>query len=462
MLLDRFEKLAVSLGHIWREIRRQIAVRKKTALGLLGAVALVVTLIVGVESLIDRFDQGEVIFKTVDVFPNINDRTYDLMVLSGGEVIPLANPVPEGEEPKEASGPRNNIEFTLTNSTKNEVLIDDIEANLVEYERVPDKNIVTRGPFAVLRPIDLFLKLQPNRERYELLRGKYVSIASGMTEHVFRVWVSGSEPGVYRFKINIKMRLGGVDNQTTESDMLYSFAVPEENSPECNYLYRGKKDDPNFAEILRIADKPLDEFKQITASWGKYKLMDALHNMPVGLMDFMGNNIEINNSEAAGNMGIASFERKASEIVLSEDDYSSVWSSAKDSSGNSIYVSPVKQDLPEWFIKKYNSKSSAASARTIKIVGNVVGIEVIYNTVAIYLSADLARRAFLETIPPDRKRYGAENNIGDEFYQTSGLGLEDSMRIIVFRKGNIVVSLVGMPGSLFLERYAKILEGKIQ
>jgi hypothetical protein len=230
----------------------------------------------GVYWLYGRFRKNNIVFKTTLIRPNPEKENYDHCILPGGEIIPIANPVLMEEKPKNGAGAFYNITFTVTNNTNKELLIDKIEAYLVKYETFPEKYIVARGPQVVLRPIDLYLKLDPDKDIYDLLGDKCISIEAGKTEHQFLVWVCGIQPGIYRFKIRIVSRIAGNENKIIESDMLYSYSVPEK--PEkAVYLFGYRKkiaNDPIFREIFTLLKKPTAEFKTITSSWGKYKFIE--------------------------------------------------------------------------------------------------------------------------------------------------------------------------------------------
>ncbi|MFC1909262.1 hypothetical protein ACFLXD_05350 [Chloroflexota bacterium] len=461
MFIAIIKKIAVSIKAFLEKIRKIFATKKKAAIGVIAVLVLIITFLQGIDWLKEKVIDGEIVFKTMQVSPDVNKDNYDLVILPGAQVVPIVNPVLEGEQPEEASGPRYNIIFTLTNKAKQELLVDEVEAYLINFQRLPEKYIVTMGPHAVLRPIDLYLNLNSSQISYEMLKGRYLSIESGRTEHVFTVWVSGKEPGIYQFKLRMKGREGGNKERVIESDKIYTFAVPDyEDSPPCMFLYSDRtKEDPNFQELFQIVDKPKVEFEEITLSWGEYKLIDGLQNMPMSLLDFMGKNM---NKEYTGTyeQGGAPISKKASEIALSEYDLKSFFGRFKDNSGKPIPMTVKMEDLPYWFVNSYKDKvqNTSVSAKTIKLTGEAFGFDVVYNTVAVYPTIESARKAFNDTIPSDDKVDRIFNvDIGDDGY----LGFFNHGRVLVFRRSNVVVMVVGMIDLPFFEEYGGIIDRKI-
>jgi hypothetical protein len=462
------KRLMTKIIHIIMPIKTFIAklwekiVSKKTAIiGVIAFLVLLITLLQGIDWIKNKFTEGEIVFKTTNIFPDVNNDNYNFCILPGAQVVPIVNPTLEEEQPKEASGPRYNIIFTVTNKANQELLIDDIKASLVEFHRLPEKCIVTNGPHAVLRPIDLYLNLDPNQNSYEMLKERYISIEGGKTEHVFTVWVAGKEPGIYKFKISIIGREGGNNRKVIESDIIYEFAVPEySKSPQCFFTYGDRtKDDPNFQELFQIIDKPMNEFADITSGWGKFKILDELHKAPLNLLNFIRNNIGGN--DKSEQIDTNYFNNKASKIALNGDDLNIIWSSMKNSDGTPIMLSFIDDDLPYWLVRNNEQvgETKAISKKTTRLTCKQNLIKDIYNTVAVYPTIDLAHQAFLNTITNETDAKYYQSSTGDESYQM--VCSDNSVGTLVFREGNIVIAIIDVSGLVFLEKYAKYIETKI-
>lgn len=450
---------------VWNKIKSWFSVGKVIILGVLGFFVLITTVILNISGVWDRFFPHEdIVFRTTDIFPNPADHAYPLGILSGGEIVPIANPLPDESAPTEVWGPPDNILFTVTNNSRQELLVDKIEAILTEYQNIPEKCIYTCGAFDVLRPIDLLLVLSPEQNKYDLSRGKYLAIAGGKTEHVFQVWVAGLEPGIYEFKIQLRGRIGGTKELVIESDSTYSFLVPDWSKGALSvFLYDGDVNDPNFRELIGIIDKPLSEFKQIVSGWGEYKLLDNIHNAPPSLRDFIGLSIPSRESSTITEMPPSGVTADASELVLSIEDLALAWSRIE-------FVEPKKEldvseeNLPSWILKTQSSytPNGPISKHSVKYSMSAPSIEVIYNTVAVYPTVELARQAYLGLQPRDREVFRiADTEIGDEYYMTIGTSARDWMRTLVFQKKNVVVAIVCIRDSPLLESYARIIESKI-
>lgn len=452
------------VGKTWNKI----PIKWKAVIGIISVIVLLITFAQRIDWLKDtvlELIEEEVVFRTTYVLPDVNEDTHDLCVFPGKVVVPIANPEVEGEGIKEAAGPRYNIIFTVTNKSNEELLVDGIEAYLTGFQRLPEKYIVTIGPHAVLRPIDLYLNLNSSQSSYDMLEGRYLSIESGKTEHVFKVWVSGEEPGIYQFKIRILGREGGNKEKVIESDEVYEFVVADyESSPKCLFLYGDRnKNDPNFEELFKIADMPIKDFKEITSKWGEFRITDSLFFAPEELKNFIRDKINIEMRGASGQISATPFNKPASGIILSENDLNSVWGSLTDADGNPIEVLYKSDDLPYWLIEKYEPKYDKMdiSAKTIKLVQETgLGLEVIYNTIAVYPTIELAEKGYSETISLDGEfNYYRTEDVGDESYYMVPDGI--AMRVLVFRKGNVVAVIVGMPGPILIDKYAEVLEEKI-
>jgi hypothetical protein len=452
---------------IWSKIKKWFSKGKIIVIGSITLFVLITAAILNAFAVWDRlFPHEDVVFRTIHISPDPKSDTYPLCILPGPEILPVTSPLPDENTPTEMFGGLSNIAFTVTNNTQHELLVDNIEATLIQYESMPDKCIYTSGPMAMLVPIDLLLILSPEQTEYDLLRGKYLSISSGKTEHVFKVYVAGREPGVYRFKIRLRCRIGGEIDQVVESDATYSFVVRDMSKcAECSFFYKADQCDPAFEELSNIVNKPLDEFKQTTSNWHPLELIDCLHNAPQGLKDFIVTSLSFR-EDLAGSQTLPGLDtRDASELVLSTEDITLELASIPE-----LVVST--EDLPDWILNigEADTKVKPISAFTVKYaikyaIQSLTFDCVLYNTVAVYPTVEIAQRAYFNTIPQDRQLFRMANTeIGDEYYMATGQSTKDIMTILVFRRGNIVVSLVKMPSSYSFQSvgsYAHIIENKL-
>jgi hypothetical protein len=277
----------ISLIFVFRLLQNADQELITAIVGIIAFLASALTIIQGSHWAFEKLRRENIIFKTTNISPTIEKENYDHCMFQGGIIIPIANPVLKGENPVEAAGPRYNIIFTVTNNKNKELLIDRIEAYLLTYDKLPEKYIVTKGHQAVLRPINLYLKLNPNQNIYELMNNSIISIESGKTEHIFRVWVCSEISGIYKFKIRIIGRIGGNKEKIIDSDKLYVYCVPgKDHKAVCFFAYRKKlSNDPIYKELNGLLDKPIDEFKNITSNWKDKKII-----MPPGGIEKYYNN----------------------------------------------------------------------------------------------------------------------------------------------------------------------------